>query len=84
MTFTRCVSVLGRWPSPSWRNCRAGTGAGSACGMRFGLSDKTVINQMEVPLGILPSGRQQLPRLIGRGRALELILGAEDLDANTA
>jgi enoyl-CoA hydratase/carnithine racemase len=54
--------------------------------MRFGLKNKTVINQMEVPLGILPGGggTQQLPRLIGRGRAMELMLGADDLDAVTA
>lgn len=58
----------------------------AACDMRFGLKDKTIINQMEVPLGILPggSGTQHLPRLIGRGRALEMILGADDLDAVTA
>jgi len=54
--------------------------------MRFGVRGKTRINQMEVPLGILPggSGTQRLPRLIGRGRALELILGGDDLDAETA
>ena len=54
--------------------------------MRFGARTKTRINQMEVPLGILPggSGTQRLPRLLGRGRALEVILGAEDLDAETA
>lgn len=54
--------------------------------MRFGVRGKTRINQMEVPLGILPggSGTQRLPRLVGRGRALEIILGAEDLDAETA
>jgi enoyl-CoA hydratase/carnithine racemase len=58
----------------------------ASCDMRFGLKNKTVINQMEVPLGILPGGggTQQLPRLIGRGRAMELILGADDLDAVTA
>ncbi len=41
---------------------------------------------MEVPLGILPggTGTQRLPRMIGRGRALELILGGDDLDAETA
>ena len=41
---------------------------------------------MEVPIGILPGGggTQRLPRLVGRGRALEIILGGEDLDAETA
>jgi enoyl-CoA hydratase/carnithine racemase len=54
--------------------------------MRFGVRGKTIVNQMEVPLGILPggSGTQRLPRLVGRGRAIEIILGAEDLDAETA
>ncbi len=54
--------------------------------MRFGVRGRTRINQMEVPLGILPggSGTQRLPRLVGRGRALEIILGADDLDAETA
>ena len=58
----------------------------AAFDMRFGVRGKTRINQMEVPLGILPggSGTQRLPRLIGRGRALELILGGDDLDAETA
>ena len=31
-----------------------------------------------------PGGTQRLPRLLGRGRALEVILGGEDLDAETA
>ena len=54
--------------------------------MRFGVIGKTIINQMEVPLGILPggSGTQRLPRLVGRGRAMEIVLGADDLDAETA
>lgn len=54
--------------------------------MRFGVTGKTIINQMEVPLGILPGGggTQRLPRLVGRGRALEIILGGDDLDAATA
>ena len=58
----------------------------ASCDMRFGVRGKTKINQMEVPLGILPggSGTQRLPRLVGRGRALEIILGGEDLDAETA
>ncbi|MEQ8485749.1 MAG: enoyl-CoA hydratase/isomerase family protein [Pseudomonadales bacterium] len=54
--------------------------------MRFGVRGRTVINQMEVPLGILPggTGTQRLPRLVGRGRALEIILAGGDLDAETA
>lgn len=54
--------------------------------MRFGVRGKTRFNQMEIPLGILPggSGTQMLPRLIGRGRAMEVVLGADDLDAETA
>lgn len=54
--------------------------------MRFGVRGKTFVNQMEVALGILPggTGTQRLPRLMGRGRALEVILGCDDLDAETA
>jgi enoyl-CoA hydratase/carnithine racemase len=54
--------------------------------MRFGVRGRTIINQMEVPLGILPggTGTQRLPRLLGRGRALEVILSGNDLDAETA
>jgi enoyl-CoA hydratase/carnithine racemase len=57
-----------------------------SCDMRFGARGRTVINQPEVALGILPggSGTQRLPRLIGRGRALEVILGCDDLDAESA
>lgn len=63
-----------------------GSELAASCDMRFGVRGRTKINQMEVPLGILPggSGTQRLPRLVGRGRALEIILGAEDLDAETA
>ena len=54
--------------------------------MRFGVRGKTKVNQMEVPLGIIPggTGTQKMPRLLGRGRALELILSGDDLDAETA
>ena len=63
-----------------------GSELAASCDMRFGVRGKTKINQMEVPIGILPggSGTQRLPRLMGRGRALEVILGADDLDAETA
>lgn len=67
---------------------RAGGGGAelaSSCDMRFGVRTRTILNQMEVPLGILPagSGTQNLSRLMGRGRALETILGADDIDADT-
>ena len=65
-----------------------GGGSELACGfdMRFGVRGRTKINQMEVPLGILPggTGTQRLPRLVGRARAMEIVLGGDDLDAETA
>ncbi|MGI9325023.1 MAG: enoyl-CoA hydratase/isomerase family protein [Pseudomonadales bacterium] len=58
----------------------------SSFDMRFGVQNKTVVCQMEVPLGILPggTGTQRLPRLVGRGRAMEIVLAGDDLDAETA
>ena len=69
-------------------NGRVGGGGGelaASCDLRFGAVGRTVLCQMEVPLGILPggSGTQRLPRLIGRGPALEVILGGDDIDAVT-
>jgi len=63
-----------------------GSELAASCDMRFGALGKTVISQPEVAIGILPggSGTQRLPRLLGRGRALEVILGCDDLDAETA
>jgi enoyl-CoA hydratase/carnithine racemase len=57
-----------------------------SCDMRFGVLGKTFVNQMEVPLGIMPggTGTQRMPRLIGRNRAIEVILGGIDMDADTA
>src|SRR5690606_38585308 len=56
-----------------------------SCDMRFA-SPQAILNQPEVALGLLPagSGSQRLPRLIGRSRALEVILGCDDIDARTA
>lgn len=68
---------------------RAGGGGcelASCCDMRFGVHDKTILCQMEVPLGIIPGscGTQTLPKIVGRNRALEMILAGDDIDAQTA
>jgi enoyl-CoA hydratase/carnithine racemase len=54
--------------------------------MRFAARGRAIFNQPEVALGILPggSGTVRLPRLIGRSRALEVILGCDDVDADLA
>lgn len=63
-----------------------GSELAASCDLRYGVRGRTFINQMEVPLGILPggTGTQRLPRLLGRGRAIELIFSGDDLDAETA
>ena len=54
--------------------------------LRFGALGRAILAQPEVALGIIPggSGTQRLPRLIGRARALEVILGCEDVPADLA
>ena len=68
---------------------RAGGGGSElalSCDMRFALQGRAVFNQPEVALGILPggSGTVRLSRLLGRSRALEAILGCDDIDADLA
>jgi enoyl-CoA hydratase/carnithine racemase len=67
---------------------RVGGGGGelsASCDMRFGALGQTILCQMEVPLGILPggTGTERLHRLLGRGRAMEIVLGGDDIDAET-
>jgi enoyl-CoA hydratase/carnithine racemase len=54
--------------------------------LRFGAVGRAILGQPEVAVGILPggSGTQRLPRLVGRARALEVVLGCEDFDAELA
>ena len=57
-----------------------------ACDMRFASREKTALAQVEVGSGVHPGGggTERLPPLVGRGRALEIILGSNDFDGETA
>ena len=65
-------------------------GAGSefalACDMRFAARESAIFGQFEPSLGVIPGGgaAQHLTRLMGRARALEVMLSAEDYDADLA
>lgn len=54
--------------------------------MRFAALGRARLAQPEVALGIIPGGSatQRLPRLVGRARALEIILGCDDVPADLA
>jgi enoyl-CoA hydratase/carnithine racemase len=57
-----------------------------ACDMRFASRENTLLGQPEVGVGVHPGGggTERLPPLVGRGRALEIVLGANDFDGDTA
>ena len=57
-----------------------------ASDMRFASREKAVFSQFEVGAGLVPGGgpMARLPRLIGRGRALEVLLGADDIPGDLA
>lgn len=66
------------------------TGVGSelalASDMRFASREKAILSQWEVGAALVPGGgpMARLPRLMGRGRALEVLLGAQDIDGELA
>ena len=75
----RVVSIRGR-----------ATGVGSelslASDMRFASREKALLSQWEIGAGLVPGGgpMARLPRLIGRGRALEVLLSGEDIPGDLA
>jgi enoyl-CoA hydratase/carnithine racemase len=66
------------------------TGVGSelalASDMRFASKEKAILSQWEVGSGFVPGGgpMARLPRLMGRGRALEVLLGSDDINGALA
>jgi enoyl-CoA hydratase/carnithine racemase len=57
-----------------------------ACDMRFASRQNAVFGNPEVGVGLIPGGGalEWLPRLVGRSRALEFVLSADDFDADIA
>src|SRR6201994_1541663 len=66
------------------------TGNGSeitlACDMAFASKEKALLSQWEVGVGMVAGGgpMARLPRLIGRNRALEVLLSSDDIRADQA
>jgi enoyl-CoA hydratase/carnithine racemase len=57
-----------------------------ACDIRFASRERAIFGQPEVGIGLIPGGGalQRLPLLVGRSRAIEIVLGGEDFDAELA
>jgi enoyl-CoA hydratase/carnithine racemase len=57
-----------------------------ACDMRFASRQNALFGNPEVGVGLIPGGGalEWLPRLVGRSRALEIVLSADDFDADVA
>jgi len=85
------LARLSRAPVVSIASIRGrATGVGSelalASDMRFASREKAILSQWEVGAGLVPGGgpMARLPRLIGRGRALEVLLSADDIGGDLA
>jgi enoyl-CoA hydratase/carnithine racemase len=85
------LARLSRAPVVSIASIRGrATGVGSelalASDMRFASREKAILSQWEVGAGLVPGGgpMARLPRLIGRGRALEVLLSADDISGELA
>src|SRR5438094_8905339 len=57
-----------------------------ACDMRFAARENTRLGHPELGVGLHPGGggTERLPHVVGRGRALEIVLSANDFDGDTA
>jgi enoyl-CoA hydratase/carnithine racemase len=70
------------------RGCARGAGSEFvlACDLRFASRENTLLGQFEVATGLVPGGgpMARLARLVGRGRALEILLVADDCDGPRA
>lgn len=85
------LARLSRAPVVSIASIRGrATGVGSelalACDMRFASRENAILSQWEVGAGLVPGGgpMARLPRLIGRGRALEVLMSADDIGGDLA
>lgn len=89
--WTDTVLSLSKAPYVSIASIRGRTRGGGnelalACDLRYASREKAFFSQPEVGIGLVPGGggAERLPRLIGRDRALEAILGSADYDADLA
>jgi enoyl-CoA hydratase/carnithine racemase len=85
------LARISRAPAASIASIRGrATGVGSelvlACDMRFASREKAILSQWEVGAGLVTGGgpMARLPGLIGRGRALEVLIGADDIRGDVA
>jgi enoyl-CoA hydratase/carnithine racemase len=90
-TWSDLVLRLSKSPVISIASIRGRTRGGGnefalACDLRYASAEKALFGQPEVGSGILPGGggTERLPRLVGRDRALEIILSSQDYDAADA
>jgi enoyl-CoA hydratase/carnithine racemase len=68
------------------RNRGIGNEFALACDMRFASRQNALFGQPEIGVGLVPGGGalEWLPRLVGRSRALEIVLSGDDFDADIA
>lgn len=78
----KCITIV----SIRGRASGIGSELALAADMRFASREKAILSQFEVGAGFAPGGgpMARLPRLVGRGRAIEILIGADDFDGELA